>query len=291
MIEEADLRHVIPGVAVYFVLKRELDRETFLWALQVLESRRENVEGSATAEDHWQALQSRMAGKSRWDAVIPRLREHLEFVEATKQMRERAQTVENILRCRPYVGCRVEGLHYTLDVFNPRNELEMPYRGAGEPVLALLIQGVESEPGPITNRLVENQAFYAILRDLDGILNPEHVCGHRSLMSLLCAYLEGRVDPSYRPWEFLFPLQVLGDPPIPLTPETRISGALVGMLPGKEVKLAKVEDWGAGRVLIQIRPGLDAVIGWEYFAVAKALGMTPVQQLVEGSAPPRTAAR
>ena len=98
-------------------------------------------------------------------------------------------------------------------------------------------------------------------------------------------------DPRYRPWEFLFPLQVLKDPPIPLTAETRISGSLVGMLSGKEVDLAKVEDWGGGRVLLQTRPGLEASISWEYFAVAKALGMTPVQQLVEGSAPPRTATR
>lgn len=59
------------------------------------------------------------------------------------------------------------------------------------------------------------------------------------------------------------------------------------MLPGKEVRLAKVEDWGGGRVFVQISPGLEANISWEYFAVAKALGMTCVQQLVEGSAPQR----
>jgi hypothetical protein len=231
-----------------------------------------------------------MAGKSRWDVVVPRLTEQVEFVEAMKQMRERAQTVENVLRLRQFVGSRAEGLRYTLDVFNPMNELGMPYRGAGEPVVALLMQGLESEPGPLTNGLCENRTFYAILKDLDRILNPEHVCGHRSLMSLLTAYLEGRVDSSYRPWEFLFPLHVLTNPPIPLSSETRIPGTLVGMLPGSEVKLSKVEDWGDGRVLIQTRPGLDAMIGWEYFAVAKALGMVAVQQLVEGSVPPLAAA-
>ena len=281
------LAHVLPAQAVYFVLRQPLEKGTFLWVLRALEARAGRSDADSTPQDHWEALQKRMTGRNRWDTLAPPYTGPLRTGEDGRRKAAAQQTVRNIQRLRRYSGYTIQGLQYTVDLFNPGNELEAPYAGAGEPVFALLLQGLEPEPGPISLHLAENSTFYEILKDLDGILHPEYVCGTYSMMSVLCAYLDGRIDPTYRPWEFLFPLHVLKDPAIPLTSETRISGRLVGMLPGKEVKLAKVEDWSGGRVLIQTRPGLDAVIAWEYFAVAKALGMTPVQQLVEGSAPPR----
>jgi hypothetical protein len=101
-----------------------------------------------------------------------------------------------------------------------------------------------------------------------------------SMMSVLWAYLEGRVKRELRPWEFLYPLHVLRDPPTPISGNTRFSGHAVGTVHGKETQLARVEPFSRSRVLIQVRPGLESNVSWEYFAVAKALGMVPVQQLV-----------
>jgi len=280
------LAHVLHSYAVYFVLRRPLERASFLEILSSLESRAGKADTAVTAEAHWNALLVRIAGLSRWDSVAPQYTGETKSVEGWRKLAATVQSIENIVRLRPFSGYTIEGLRYTVDVFNPANELELPYWKAGEPVLALLFQGLVREPGPISLRLLENEPFYEIVKDIERILSPEFVCGTYSMMSVLWAYLDGRVDPEYRPWEFLYPLHLLKGPSIPLTPETRIGGEAVGMMPGKSVKLARVEEWGDDRVLIQIRPGLDAIIGWEYFAVAKALGMVPVQQLMEGKAPP-----
>lgn len=284
-----DLAHVLhQGAAIYFVLRPLLQRASFLWALRALESRAERRLTPVAAEDHWQTIEERMTGSSRWDAVVPRYRGPLKTGEDLRKKAATTQDLDNMLRARPFTGYAVQGISYTLDVFNPANELEMPYAHAGESVVVLLMRGMDSlsasGPAIIRDRLVENASFYEILRDLDGILQPEYVCGTHSIMTMMFAYNQDRVDPKRRPWEFLYPLYVLNRPPIPLSAETRISGTLVGMQPGKEVRLAKVEDWGHGRVLIQTRPGLDAHLAWEYFAVAKALGMIAEQQLVEGTA-------
>lgn len=281
-----DLAHVVHhSAAVHFVLTRSLTRDVFFWLLAALKARAGADGVTGEAEQHWDAIERRLCGEDRWDRLVERPSDSLGRVEAAIKARTTQQSVQNILRVRPFTGYTIEGLQYTVDVFNPRNDLEMPYRGAGEPVVALLLRSTDPPsvgPARIRDRLAENVAFYEILRDLDGLLEPERVCGDLSIFSVLHAYAQGRVGPERRPWDFLFPLHVLKDPPIRLTPETRISGRPVGMLPGREVKLARVEEWSSGRVLLQVQPGLDAAISWEYFAVAKALGMTCVQQLVEG---------
>lgn len=284
------LAHILPGNGVYFVLREPLARESFMGALRVLERRAEASETSASWEDHWREIQERIAGRSRWDVVAPPIpREELDSLEGRSRARATRQTVENVLRLRKYTGFAAEGLRYTLDVFNPNGEIEVPYEGAGEAVVALLMQGLEPEPGPIALRLSENQAFYELLKDLDAVMNPEHVCGTYSLMSPLAAYLEGRVDPAWRPWDFLFPLHVLRWPGTQLTKETLFHGGSIGMMKDRAWAVARADEWSHGRVLVQVRNGLDRQLSGEYFAVAKALGMIPVQQLVEGSAPPRAA--
>lgn len=287
--DEEKLRHVLPGHAVYFVLKSALERESFMWVLRSLESRAGRRETEATPEDHWAAIQDRVAGRSRWDSVAPTYSGPLPIrsLDDARRLDAGRQTVENILRLRPFAGFMIEHIRYTVDVFNPASELGIPYAGAGEPVIALLFQSADPPahgPARIRDRLAENQSFYEVLRDLDGILRPECVCGTYSLMSVLCAYREGRADSGRRPWGFLFPLHVLQSPPIRLSKETRFDGGSIGMMKGRYWNLARVEEWSEERVLIQIRRGLDQGIAPEYFAVAKALGMIPVQQLVEGAA-------
>jgi hypothetical protein len=287
MISEALLRHVLPGHAVYFVLGGTLSREPFFAALDTLRGRSTQAETNVTPDDYWRALEERRTGRSRWDSVVPVPNTPLEGVEALKWMQTSSQTVQNILRLRPFMGFVIEGIRYTFDWFNPSNELGMPYRGAGEPVIALLLQSADPPalgPGRIRDRLAENRSFYEILEDIDGILCPQMTCGTYSLMSVLCAYLEGRADPTHRPWGFLFPLHVLHSPPIRLTMETRFYGGSIGMMKDRSWTLARVEEWSRGRVLIQVRRGIDQDMAPEYFAVAKALGMIPVQQLVEGAA-------
>lgn len=291
-LDQKQLAHVIHYCpAVYFVLSERPTEAEFLAVLEVLRSRSDRAEVEYAPKDHWAGLQSRLAGKSRWDSLVARYDGPLKTADDYRKRDLTLQTVDGILARRPYVGYLVEGIRYTVDVFNPANEFEMPYAGAGASVIALILQSADAPavgPGRIRDRLVENRVFYDVVKDVAGILRPESVCGTEpnTMFSMLWAYLEDRVDPAYSPWEFLYQLQVIDHPRIALTPETRIGGEAVGMMPGKAVKLAKVEDWGADRVLIQVRPGLEGNISWEYFAVAKALGMVPVQQLVEGKAPP-----
>jgi hypothetical protein len=207
-------------------------------------------------------------------------------VEALRWSQTHAQTVTNVVRLRPYVGYSIEGIHYTIDVFNPRGELGVAYTGAGETVVVLMMQSADPPavgPRRIRDRLVENGAFYEILKDIDGILSPRAVRGTYSLLSVLMAYVEGRLGLHWRPWDLLFPLHVLEKPPANLTTKTPFPGGPVGMMADRECTLAKVDDWSRGRALIQVRPGLDQDVAWEYFAVAKGLGMVPVQQLVDGA--------
>ncbi len=287
MIAEAVLRHVLPGHAVYFVLRKPLSRDSFLAMLDQFQGRATQPDTPATPDGHWKALEERRAGKSRWDSVMPLPNAPLAGVDALRWMQTNSQTVQNVLRVRPFTGYVIEGIRYTIDWFNPNNELEMPYRDAGEPVITLLFQSADPPavgPGRVRDRLVENRSFYKVLDDIDRILRPEHLCGTYSLMSVLCAYLEGRADPRRRPWDFLFPLHVLQNPAIPLTSETRFYGGPIGMMKDRYWTLARVDEWSDGRVLLQIRRGIDQDVAPECFAVAKALGMIPVQQLVEGTA-------
>jgi hypothetical protein len=288
-LNKQDLLHALPQSAVvHFVLGDPLEKDALLWSLRSIESRG-IADTSVTSDSHWSALQRRAAGSSRWETVAPRysgpLKSHADWTRHDGAV----QSTSNILRLRGYAGYTVDGIRYTVDLFNPANELGIPYAGAGEPVVALLFEGTEaaSARGPLVvrDRLVETRSFYEILKDLDGILRPQYVCGTYSMMSLLWAYVDARADYRYRPWDFLFPLHVLKNPSIRITSDMSFSGEPIGMAKNRRCTLANVEQWGDDRVLIQTRPGLESNISWEYFAVAKALGMIPVQQLVEGSAP------
>jgi hypothetical protein len=78
---------------------------------------------------------------------------------------------------------------------------------------------------------------------------------------------------------------------MPLALDTRFYGGSIGMMGDRYWTLAKVEEWSEGRVLIQVRRGIDQDVAPEYFAAAKTLGMIPVQQLVEGAALPDDGAK
>lgn len=286
MIDRARLAHVIPGAAVYFPLARPVDRPQLHALHQALARRASSELDSSLIESHWQRLERRLTGHARWDSVVERpdyprrgTREQYLAWETTHL------TPQNLASRAGYLSPVVDRVQYTFDYFNPANELGMPYREAGEPVLALMMQSTEpsavSFPCLIRDHMPDS--FAGIVRDLFDILAPSGIFGCYSLMSTLSAFLEDRAPPRYSPWDFLFQLHLLKNPPFPINRETRISGRLVGMLPGKEAPFHSVQPYGDSAVLIQIGAGFDAVLRWEYFAIAKALDMFCIQELCEGT--------
>jgi hypothetical protein len=196
-------------------------------------------------------------------------------IQSQKIHRSSQFAVANILRERPHVGFTVEQICYVIEVFNPRDELGLEYAGAGEPIVALLLK--ETQFGAVQYRLTENTSFYSIIKDFAEVLEPETVVGMNgaNLGTLMFAYQEGRLTRKVRPWSFLFPLHVR---PLPK--------------PVGDVTLRRYfrhfEQWKDGRYLLQVRNGLDAMLGREYTDAAAILGMTAVQDL-NPDAPKRTA--
>jgi len=281
------------ATAVYFVQKGALDRRQFEGMLAVLESRAGRCDTGATIEPHWVALSERMTGRSPWDALVQTFEGPIKGVEAAKRFRASEHGVTNILAWRPYTAYTVAGIQYVVDLFNPANELEMSYAGAGETVVALLLR--ELDFGGVQYRLVENEAFYEIVREIADILDPEFVRGTYSMFPVLMAYEDGRLDPKRRPWELLFPLSVLSKPTdlvFAVEPTksrtTNDSLALLWTLltdpKVRELPIARlfkrVEIWDEGRVLVQVGGGLESVLRDEYVEAARTLGMTAVQELV-----------
>lgn len=277
------LAHCCPGPAVYFVMAGFPTKDQFAAGLRTLSAPTALEVASESIEQHWDTLLQRREGNRRWDSVttMPTARRTPQDLIA----RNRARLVpERLAEVSGYVAPVVDGVRYTFDLFNPGDELAIGYAGAGEPVLALLLQSAKPAHGyPILVRDHLPPSFFALVSELDRILAPIHLCGTYSLVSPLIAYLEGRVARETLPWEFLFPLHVLGQGTPRVTPDTEFDGSAVGLSPGRTVKPFLVEDWG-DRVLIMVRPGFEAVLGSEYFVVAKALGRVCVQQLVEGKA-------
>lgn len=286
MIALPDLAHVIPRAAVYFPASRPIDKTQLRALHEALARRAGSDPDDSHAGSHWQALERRLTGRARWDTVIERRdlsdsatrEEYLEF--ATTQL-----TPQNLADRVGYYSPVIDGVQYTIDYFNPANELSMPYREAGEIVVVLMMQSAEplSVRFPRFIRDHMPASFPMIVRDHFEILRPSGVFGCYSIMSTLSAFLEDRAAPRYRPWDFLFQLHLLKNPPITIGPDSRISGRLVGMLPGKEARFHSVEEYGDSGVLIQIGAGFDAALSWEYFAIAKALGMHCIQELCEGT--------
>jgi len=101
---------------------------------------------------YWEALSQRIAGKSRWDQVAPRVVRKDDDLDSQRQYGLSTQIVKSILTPRPYVGFTINSITYVIEVFNPRDELGLHYVGAGDPVVALLLG--ESTFGTVQNQLI-----------------------------------------------------------------------------------------------------------------------------------------
>ena len=286
MIDTQTLAHVIPGAAVYFPLGRPLDEAQFHSLHHTLARRAGSAPDRSLLDSHWQALERRLSGHARWDSVVAR-REYPRRGTRDEVLAWQAThlTPRNLADRAGYLSTIVDGVEYTFDYFNPENELGLSYRQAGEPVVALMMQSAEPRPTsfPCLIRDRMPDSFMSIIREAFDILAPSGIFGCYSIMSTLCAFLEDRAPSRYSPWDFLFQLHLLKNPPFAISPETRISGRLVGMLPGKEAGFHRVEPFGDSAVLIQVGAGFDAMLRWEYFAIAKALDMHCIQELCEGT--------
>lgn len=259
------LKHILHlDAGVYFVLPKPLAREAFLEAVACLE-RRGEPEGDVSAEDFWR----RLAARPRWDKVVPRYTGPLNTGADGKRHRATFQTIPNIVRERGYASFRFGDISVTLDLFNPENELELSYLGAGEPVIVLLLHG--AEPGIVHSQLIEREDVYRALRELDVILQPGFVGGIFSWAPLAFAYDEGRVEPSVRPWTFLFQLMTLTEGEFPVDD------------PRARELFRKIERWPRGRLLVQVRGGFEAGLAPEYPRAARLVGRTAVQELVPGA--------
>jgi hypothetical protein len=265
-----DLKHVIqqaPGL--YFVLPDALDRSATMDALKLLRA----VGGSATPdsalERHWHALVRRSSGTARWDVVSPRYTGSDESPDGMREVHRRAPFFRNIVELREYTCFTASDIDYTLDLFNPANELDLPYHGAGETVVALLLGA--GTPRTTQVGLIDNQDFYRIVRGLHDIFGPTHLCGIHSLASIVIAFDEGRVGSSTSPWDFLYPITVVT--------------ARESFPPMLELQrlFSRVDRWPDERLFLQVRKGLDAVMAPEYVAAGRAVGMVPVQEVVPGA--------
>jgi hypothetical protein len=253
------------GILVLFILPKELDRDQFGRSVGLLQQHAQ----VAVTDDHiaayWNALLERMSGASRWDKVSPMVTEGSD-PEWLRRAFLSQNNVDNIPQKRPYVAFSISGIRYVLDVFNPRNELEIQYPGAGEPVLALVMQ--EEEYGNVGARLVENVAFYAIVRGLASTCQAKQILGMNSgdLASMMRAYHERNISVSTDPWSFLFPIQVM-----------KLPRAIGTVSLARYFK--KTEDWEDDRLLLQVKNGIDFTINRHNADAAKMLGMVPVQDL------------
>jgi hypothetical protein len=262
-----DLRHELHvGSAVYLVLRQPLGRAQFDAIIGIFAARHAAVTGQTAMDAYWDSLVERAAGRTPWSHLRPRYTGPDDTIEAIRQIQSSVNTLDNILTARPYAAFEIDGLKYTLDLFNPADELRLGYRGAGEPVLVLLFRG--SEPAITQDQLVPIASFYQVLAEVDRIVAPQYVRGEHSFEPIAIAYAETRLPLGRRPWDLLFGLSVLDSPLESLPDEVHFY-------------CAKIETWGAHRTLIQVLPGFSAQLAPEYENTAHALGMTAVQELIQ----------
>lgn len=273
-----ELRHNLHvASAVFFRLPHEIDREAFRAALDLLE---EHAGPSQTAsrQEHWAALERRVAGRSPWNTIVTGLMKAPERMEERAIWAEGVQAVGKIVEKRRYTSYVVEGIQYVVDVFNPRNELDLSYAGAGEPVFALLLGEITGDPKqvgfrplPIRDRLAEVDSFYRILEGLVVLLRPEKVCGGNYLVRVMMAYHDGKLSPETSPWDLLWTLTSVKPAEIAEIPRGSLQKAFCRIM----------EIPAASLTLLQVVPRFDSVMSREYGPAARLLGRTAVTEVGE----------
>ena len=286
-VQDHEFLRSLYGPAIYFVLPEPLRRGQFDQVCAVLEAHSDDSYGEQQGT-HWERLQDRLTGlQPRWGTMVPAFDGPLKTPEDGVQFRAAWHAVPNLVSKRGYRAYRMDGLACTLDYFNPANELRVPYAGAGELVLALVLHSNRmlsgSDDRDIAHNLHTADELFAALQEIDSILQPEWVVGTYSLASILLAYRDGRMDREIRPWELQFTLSAL---PIPESLSlTRLRGDLPLVEAGtplypRTFRPARVDAWRADRVLFLATPGLSSAIGNELAAAAKIFGRTDSQETV-----------
>jgi hypothetical protein len=164
----------------------------------------------ASHEPIWDAVNNRLAGTSRRDTLVWSYYGEGRTGEDPVALRESFHSVDNILSRRPFTAYSVESITYVVDVFNPADELEIGYAGAGETVLSLLLK--ERERGAVRQHLSINRSFHEIVAAIHETLSAEYVCGTWSMAPVILAYWEKRLSLATRPWDRLYPLTLLRRP-------------------------------------------------------------------------------
>lgn len=274
MLSIEDLRHNLPGSpAVFFVLKNGLTEQRFFKLLTALETVAVSVETAVTKNQYWEAIAERMQGKRRWDTLVPRFTGDIDGGGLIK-LNESLNVAENIPKHRPYARYVVDEVKYVIDLFNPANELELPYRGAGEAVVALLLANALKtfvlHPLPVRDKLRDIANFYKIVDQFIEILEPENVCGGFYIARVTMAYQHAKekLSEEVRPWDFLWTMNVLD--------VGRVNGIERNDL---ERTFAKVVDLSNGQILLQVMPGFDSIMGREYTFASRLLKMKPVTEI------------
>jgi len=274
MLNKEDLWHNLPlSPTVFFVLKSSLTRELFYELLAIFETVGGPPENSISREQFWDAIKERSQGTNRWDTIVPRYTGSTEG-DGLIAFHASKNSVENIPKHRAYPSYVVDEIRYVVDLFNPANELELSYRGAGEPVVALMLSNAMSKwvpyPVPVRDRLRDIPSFYRILDGFVTVLEPERVCGGFYIVSAAMAYQHAKekLPEEVRPWDFLWTLNVFD--------VARVEGIERSDL---DRTFARVLDLSNGQILLQVMPGLDSIMGREYTFASRLLKMTPVTEL------------
>lgn len=277
MLDDLLLRHNLhwsPGL--FLRLGEDLTEGQFYSVMEILE-RHAGPNRGAKPADHWLALKERVLGRSRWDTVVPVYRGDLRVAEGRKEWGGTVQLASRMSGKRPYSAFERDGILYVLDVFNPANELELDYRGAGEPVLTLQLGETTADPRlvhqslPIRDKLGEIDSFYRILVDLVRALRPKRLVGGDYLGRVILAYRtpKGRLARTVSPWDLLWTLTAVD--------RERLSGLTAEEIGRHFWRAISIEGYSS--VVLHLVPRFDSVMGAEYIRGARLLGMRSVAEV------------
>jgi hypothetical protein len=259
-IDPEDIKHwVQQAPVVLFGARQELDEDRFLRAVDFLLERAERGDTDANRNDHWRAIERRLRGRDRWDAIVPRFAGDFSTGENIRKHIDSQHSAANILKHRPYTAATINGLQFVLDVFDPAGELGIPYKDAGEPVLALLMKGTTRLA--THDELTSNEPFYEVIAGLDAIVDAHHVIGNFSMVNTMMAYNDGSLSPMLSIWDLLYQLvtvQAIDAPP---------RAVLEGLF-------ERVDAFPGNRLLLQLTKGFDFIVRDKYAVAANLLHLT-----------------
>ena len=277
-------RSLPQGFAILYALREPVDGIGLSRALRAL-SAWAGLEGG-----EWEgtALELRWREGIPWEKLVPQpSTDGPRDLSFWREVAATEPSIENIARVRGYPIFRSDGLRCCLDWLNPQNELMLPSNCIGEPTLALLFgeEDTHEARGSVRNRLAANEAWWTLVHRVAMLLPIVRVVGVHSVVFLL-DFGRGRIDPRYSPSDFLFPVHLVSDKRGTLSAGMTLTTDGLNMLT-RSMSLGCLDDWGPLGQLVVTRPGLDSVINsWEYWALGRLLGMTPIQSVLDGSVPP-----